>query len=65
MQCSDWLIVLLTKAHVSFIAGLWVNMRSREKSRIGLEAIGDNMPHVFLKPPFNNFFHRYSHNHLS
>ena len=65
MQCSDWLIVLLTKAHVSFIAGLCVSVRSREKSRIDVGAIGDNMPHVFLKPPFNNFIQRGSHNHSS
>ena len=46
----NWLMVLMDKAHIPFIAGLYVAAKSQNKNRgFDLGDMGDNVPYIFLK----------------
>ena len=49
-QVNDWLAILMNKAHLYFLAGLWVTLRHKNsREEIKTEALGDNFPVFALR----------------
>ncbi|MCX5695017.1 MAG: hypothetical protein NT014_07890 [Candidatus Omnitrophica bacterium] len=46
----DWLVVMTSKAHLSFFAGMYLTYKRPQRTDAMDDCpMGDNLPHIFLK----------------